>query len=75
MKTTLNEKKIQAIKQLKKLKIYKPYINEFKENDTICFFEKYGGFGKQYLALFGERCCFFAGKELIWKWIYDIIKF
>ena len=44
MKTTLNEKKIQAIEELKKLKIYKPYINEFKENDTICFFEKYGGF-------------------------------
>ena len=43
MKTTLNEKKIQAIKELKKLKIYKPYINEFKENNTICFFEKYGG--------------------------------
>lgn len=37
-------KKDIAIKALKTLDIYKPYIDEFKQNDKVCFFENFGGF-------------------------------
>lgn len=29
---------------MKQLDIYKPYIQGFEKNDTICFFENFGGF-------------------------------
>ena len=37
-------KKEKAIEIMKKMDIYKPYIKGFKENDRVCFFEKFGGF-------------------------------
>lgn len=44
MNTTRQQKKDKAIELMKKLDIYKPYINGFKEQDKVCFFEGYGGF-------------------------------
>jgi hypothetical protein len=38
------ERKIKAIKLMKKLDIYKPYIEDFEENNTVCFYENYAGF-------------------------------
>ena len=43
MKTNITKKE-KAIELLKKLDIYKPYIQGFKESDRVCFFENYGGF-------------------------------
>ena len=37
-------KKEIAIKYLKQLHIYKPYIKAFEEEDKVCFFEEFGGF-------------------------------
>ena len=37
-------KKEKAIELLKKLDIYKPYIQGFRERNQVCFFENYGGF-------------------------------
>ena len=42
--TTKEERKEQAIKLLKKLKIYEPYIKGFKEENNVCYFERYAGF-------------------------------
>ena len=42
--TTKEERKEQAIKLLKRLKIYEPYIKGFKEDDNVCYFERYAGF-------------------------------
>ena len=44
MNTTLEERKNKAIELMEKLDIYKPYIEGFKENSEVCFFEGYGGF-------------------------------
>ena len=44
MNTKLEERKELAIKLMKDLDIYKPYIKGFKEEDNVCFFENYGGF-------------------------------
>ena len=33
-----------AIKALKALNIYKPYIDRFVNKDKVCFFENFGGF-------------------------------
>ena len=44
MNTTLAERKNQAIKYLKQLNVYKPYIKGFEEENLTCFFENYGGF-------------------------------
>lgn len=41
---TNEEKKNKAIEVLKQLKIYEPFIEGFKENDYVCFFEGFGGF-------------------------------
>ena len=38
------ERKIKAIELLKQLGIYKPYIEDFKEKDQVCFFERFGGY-------------------------------
>ena len=37
-------KKEKAIEIMKEMDIYKPYINGFRENDKVCFFEGFGGF-------------------------------
>ena len=44
MKTTKEQRKEQAVKAMKTLDIYKPYIEGFKEKDQVCFFEGYAGF-------------------------------
>lgn len=37
-------KKNKAIELMKKLDIYKPYIDGFEKSGKVCFFENYGGF-------------------------------
>ena len=37
-------KKNKATELMKKLDIYKPYINGFEKSGRVCFFENYGGF-------------------------------
>lgn len=44
MNTTREQKKIKALELMKTLDIYKPYIKAFKDNDTICVFEDFGGY-------------------------------
>ena len=44
MNTTLEERKEKAIELMKKLNIYKPYIDGFKKNNNVCFYENFGGF-------------------------------
>lgn len=44
MNTTKERRKAIAIKALKQLGIYKPYIDEFEKNDAVCFFERFAGF-------------------------------
>ena len=43
MNTTITQKE-KAIEIMKKLNIYKPYINGFIERDQVCFFEQFAGF-------------------------------
>jgi hypothetical protein len=38
------EMKQEALKVMKKLDIYRPYIKGFKEKDDVCYFENYGGY-------------------------------
>ena len=38
------ERKIKAIELLKKLDIYKPYIEGFEKENKVCFFERFGGY-------------------------------
>ncbi len=38
------ERKIKAVELMKQLNIYKPYIKDFEENDTVCFYENFAGF-------------------------------
>ena len=44
MNITRDIKKEKAIELMKKLDIYKPYIKGFKNEDTVCYFENYGGY-------------------------------
>lgn len=44
MNITREIKKQKAIELMKQLDIYKPYIQGFEKNDTICYFEQFGGF-------------------------------
>ena len=44
MNTTLEERKEKAIELMKKLNIYKPYIDGFKKDNNVCFYENFGGF-------------------------------
>ncbi len=44
MKTTSEDRKQKAIELLKKLGIYKPYIDGFAKNNQVCFFERFGGY-------------------------------
>lgn len=41
---TRDEQKIKALEIMKKLDIFEPYVNGFKEEDEVCFFENYAGF-------------------------------
>lgn len=36
--------KEKALQLMKKLGIYKPYIEDFKKDETVCFFERYAGY-------------------------------
>lgn len=44
MNTTLNERKQKALELMKKLDIYKPYINGFNKENEVCYFENFAGF-------------------------------
>ena len=37
-------KKDKAIELMKQLGIYEPYIDGFKDEDNVCFYEMYAGF-------------------------------
>lgn len=41
---TAEQRKEQALQQLKELNIYKPYIDGFEKKDRVCFFERFGGY-------------------------------
>lgn len=43
-KPTIEEKKTKAIELLKELEIYEPYIDGFKDNGYVCYFERFAGF-------------------------------
>lgn len=44
MNTTIEQKKLKALELMRKLDIYKPYINGFEKDNEVCFFEGFGGF-------------------------------
>lgn len=44
MNITKQDKKTKAIEVMKTLDIYKPYIDGFRDNDYVCFFENFGGY-------------------------------
>lgn len=44
MDTTFEERKNKAVEILNNLDIYKPYIKGFKDNNEVCYFEKFAGF-------------------------------
>ena len=44
MNTTKGQRKEQAVKAMKMLDIYKPYIDEFNKNDKVCLYEGFGGY-------------------------------
>lgn len=41
---TKEERKNKAIELMKELDIYKPYIDGFKKDNMVCFYENYAGF-------------------------------
>lgn len=43
MKTIITKKE-KAIELLKRMDIYKPYIQGFRDSDKVCFFENFGGY-------------------------------
>ena len=44
MKISRQQKKEKAIEVMKTMDIYKPYIKGFENDDSVCFFENFGGF-------------------------------
>ena len=42
--TTQQERKEQALKLMKQLDIFQPYIDGFNEENKVCFYENFGGF-------------------------------
>ena len=44
MNTTIEERKEKALELMQKLNIYKPYIEGFKKNNEVCYFERFAGF-------------------------------
>ena len=39
-----NKQKAKAVEIMKRMDIYKPYIEGFEKEDKVCFFEQFGGF-------------------------------
>ena len=39
MKTTIEQRKEKAVELMKQLQIYKPYINDFKKDNLVTYFE------------------------------------
>jgi len=44
MNISIKTKKEKALKMLKELDIYKPYIDGFKEENNVCYFERFAGY-------------------------------
>ena len=44
MTLDITKQKDKAIELMKQLDIYKPYIQGFRENGMVCFFERFGGY-------------------------------
>ena len=44
MNTTQLERKQKAIQLMKELKIYKPYMDGFMKENTVCYYENFAGF-------------------------------
>ena len=44
MKTTLEQRKEKAIELMQQLKIYKPYIKDFKNENIVTYFEQHIGY-------------------------------
>lgn len=44
MNTTFDERKQKALELMKKLDIYKPYIDGFNKENEVCYFENFAGF-------------------------------
>ena len=44
MTLDITKQKEKAIQLMKQLDIYKPYIQGFRENGMVCFFERFGGY-------------------------------
>ena len=38
------ERKVKGIEIMKKMDIYKPYIEDFEKRDRVCYFEYYAGY-------------------------------
>ena len=41
MKTTIEQRKEKAVELMKQLQIYKPYINNFKKDNLVTYFERH----------------------------------
>ena len=39
-----NKQKAKAVEIMKRMDIYKPYIEGFEKEDNVCFFEQFGGY-------------------------------
>lgn len=63
MNITIENKKAKAIELMKKLDIYKPYIKGFKKDNTVCFYENFGGFWAWQEPELMERIKAFEGKH------------
>ena len=44
MKTTIEQRKEKAIKLMKQLQIYKPYIKDYKDKNLVTYFEHHIGY-------------------------------
>ena len=44
MKTTIEQRKEKAVELMKQLEIYKPYINDFKKDNLVTYFERHIGY-------------------------------
>ena len=44
MKTTIEQRKEKAVELMKELQIYKPYINDFKKDNLVTYFEHHIGY-------------------------------
>lgn len=44
METNREQRKELAVKLMKQLDIYNPYINGFAKSDKVCYFERFGGY-------------------------------